>query len=153
MTARDNYFKYRNQIKSSTPPCIPLLTVYLNDLTSIETEMRSFTIIDNRNIINVEKISRIGDVISDLLLYRQQYHQYQRVNQIFDFFDRGLFYMDDEQVSTKSRELEPTLPEGEIQKEKEGGVKTPAILRKVSKVFSKKLSTKKNIVTNNINTN
>jgi len=40
--------------------------------------------------------------------------------------------MDDEQVSTKSRELEPTPPEGE-------GSKTPQLLRKVSKVFNKKV--------------
>jgi len=107
MTLTSNYQKYRNHIKNSTPPCIPCIPVYINDLNNIEGESKNFNMMDSFSFINVDKMNRIGELISEIWLYKQQTHRFQKVNQIYEFFDRGLFYMEEEQISTKSRELEP----------------------------------------------
>jgi len=78
---------------------------YLNDLIALEG-VKNFNFMDNINCINIDKIAKTGELISEIWLYKLQPHRFQKVNQIYDFFDRGLFYMEEELIAAKSKELE-----------------------------------------------
>jgi len=125
MSPNNHFQKYRILLKNSIPPCIPYLTVYLNDMMQIEGELKSYNTIDNRNYINFEKIEKISLIMSDIQLYKQQIHNFQKINQIYDFFDRGLFYMEEEQVTSKAKELEIT--------EAKEPIASPNLLKKFSR--------------------
>ncbi|KAJ3125659.1 hypothetical protein HK098_008319 [Nowakowskiella sp. JEL0407] len=68
MTSTENYSKYREELESCIPPCIPFLELYLNDLTVIED--RSPDVLKNTNLINFAKRMKTAEIIRDLQQYQ-----------------------------------------------------------------------------------
>ena len=74
-----NYRLYRAALKTSSPPCIPFLGVYLTDLTFIEDGNPDF---DANNLINFSKRKLVCDVIQAIQDYQQQAYNLLEVVQI-----------------------------------------------------------------------
>lgn len=119
MSEKNNYSTYREHIKNANPPCLPLLIAYLNDLECIEDNLKNFFTENNRDFVNIEKYIRIGEIVSQIELYKQTKYNFRKQDIIYDFFAKGLFFLDEDHLYNKSREIEPVeSPTGSTGKKK-----------------------------------
>ncbi|KAJ3436717.1 ras guanine nucleotide exchange factor i-related [Anaeramoeba flamelloides] len=94
MSTNDSYKAPRDALKTSNPPCIPYLGIFLTDLTFIEEGNQDFT----DGLINFYKRSLIAKVIKDVQIFQQKRYNFMPVMQIskflsnFDNFDSDVLY-------------------------------------------------------------
>eukprot|EP01130_Rhizamoeba_saxonica_P008944 TRINITY_DN3625_c0_g2_i1.p1 TRINITY_DN3625_c0_g2~~TRINITY_DN3625_c0_g2_i1.p1 ORF type:complete len:622 (-),score=134.95 TRINITY_DN3625_c0_g2_i1:53-1918(-) len=110
LSADRAFYLLRQTLKSSNPPCIPYLGVYLTDLTFIEDGNPNYlsTECGSTDIINFEKMRMVSDAIKDILLYQQMPYNFDKVPQIFEFFAKGnLDVLEENECYRLSRDCEP----------------------------------------------
>ncbi|KAJ3445578.1 ras guanine nucleotide exchange factor i-related [Anaeramoeba flamelloides] len=94
MSTKDSYKASRDALKTSNPPCIPYLGIFLTDLTFIEEGNNDFT----DGLINFYKRNLIAKVIKDVQIFQQKRYNFMPVMQIskflsnFDNFDSDVLY-------------------------------------------------------------
>jgi hypothetical protein len=83
--SRDNNFKnFRESLRTVSPPSIPFLGLYLQDLTFIEDGNPNY--LDEANgVINIAKRAQYSQIIKDIQLYQQTPYLLQPVPMVMDF--------------------------------------------------------------------
>jgi len=80
----------RKTIKSSNPPCIPYIGMYLTDLTFTEDGNPNYLRVDppRDDIINFEKMRKVASSIQDIILYQQKPYNFNTVPIIQEALNR-----------------------------------------------------------------
>ncbi|KAI9025102.1 ras guanine nucleotide exchange factor domain-containing protein [Phycomyces nitens] len=113
MGANRNFNQYRILIRSSNPPCIPFLGIYLQDLTFIEDGNPTF-LKSTKDMINFAKQTMIAEVVQEIRQYQLVPYQFKPVDEIQAFIRASLKNSrDEEQLYEESLRLEPKEREDE----------------------------------------
>ncbi|KAJ3125906.1 hypothetical protein HK098_008099 [Nowakowskiella sp. JEL0407] len=105
MSSTKNFSKYRDELKSCAPPCIPFLGFYFTDLTFIEDGNPDT--LKNTNLINFAKRMKTAEVIRDIQQYQLSF-ALAEVKELQIFLTNALQDGHDEiDTYEKSCELEP----------------------------------------------
>uniref|UniRef100_A0A6B2L358 Ras-GEF domain-containing protein n=1 Tax=Arcella intermedia TaxID=1963864 RepID=A0A6B2L358_9EUKA len=110
LLAPDKNFKnYREALQTSNPPCLPYLGQYLTDLTFIEDGNPDYLPLPQRkDIINIEKMTRIATTIQQICLYQQHSYFFEKVDPIYNFLGGDLPFLSEQECYARSKELEPS---------------------------------------------
>eukprot|EP00300_Choanocystis_sp_HF-7_P009228 c16327_g1_i2.p1 GENE.c16327_g1_i2~~c16327_g1_i2.p1 ORF type:complete len:314 (+),score=47.62 c16327_g1_i2:463-1404(+) len=112
LSADRSHRAYREHLKSTNPPCVPYLGVYLTDLTFMEDNKDFFA----NGHINFVKRQLVSRVIGEIMLYQQKGYDFYPVPQIQVFFSlpdltpeemRQALKQTNDQNYAKSLALEP----------------------------------------------
>ncbi|KAJ3123880.1 hypothetical protein HK098_001580 [Nowakowskiella sp. JEL0407] len=105
MSSTKNFSKYRDELKSCAPPCIPFLGFYFTDLTFIEDGNPDT--LKNTNLINFGKRMKTAEVIRDIQQYQLSF-ALAEVKELQIYLTNSLQDVhDDVDPYEKSCELEP----------------------------------------------
>jgi len=163
LSSGGSYSLLRKTIKSSDPPCIPYIGMYLTDLTFIEDGNPKYLPVEpeRNDIINFEKMRKVAAVIQDIILYQQKPYNFEKIDEIQQLLKRiqeeGEGCDTEQNIFARSREVEPKEKIDEWKKKQKAekpkspsSVEDPKQLsKKIS--FSRKKSLRKR--TNNSITN
>ncbi|ORE01478.1 ras GEF [Rhizopus microsporus var. microsporus] len=111
MGANRNFVEYRENIHSVSPPCIPFLGIYLQDLTFIEDGNPDYLRKSN-NLINFAKRQKVAEVIRELKQFQSFAYNFQTLQELQDFIQAQLNCEHDvEKLYERSLQLEPRASE------------------------------------------
>jgi len=82
MDTASNFSRYREALRTSPPPSVPFLGLYLTDLTFIEDGNPSF--LKGSNLINFDKRTKVATVIQEIKQYQVSQYCLQDVPLIQD---------------------------------------------------------------------
>ncbi|KAJ1551730.1 hypothetical protein HK096_002893 [Nowakowskiella sp. JEL0078] len=106
MSPTKNFSKYRDELKSCAPPCIPFIGFYYTDLTFIEDGNPDF--LKDSKLINFSKHLKTAEVIRDIQQYQLAF-ALAEVKEIQAFLKSSFVDANDQEQDPydKSIELEP----------------------------------------------
>jgi len=109
MSNYKSFNKYRNELKTVNPPCLPYLGVYLTDLTFIEDGNPNYlaTVEGRTDIINFEKMRKVAAVIEKILIYQAAPYNFEKVPLVYDHIQNTLPQIDENAAFELSRQIEP----------------------------------------------
>lgn len=111
MGANRNFVEYRENIHSVSPPCIPFLGIYLQDLTFIEDGNPDYLRKSN-NLINFAKRQKVAEVIRELKQFQSFAYNFHTLQELQDFIQAQLNCEHDvEKLYERSLQLEPRASE------------------------------------------
>eukprot|EP00007_Cunea_sp_BSH-02190019_P009143 CAMPEP_0174245230 /NCGR_PEP_ID=MMETSP0417-20130205/38007_1 /TAXON_ID=242541 /ORGANISM="Mayorella sp, Strain BSH-02190019" /LENGTH=981 /DNA_ID=CAMNT_0015324989 /DNA_START=75 /DNA_END=3020 /DNA_ORIENTATION=- len=87
-----NYKRFRAELHSANPPCVPYIGTYLTDLTFTEEGNPDF--IEGR-LVNLKKLRQVAQIIREVQQYQQDTYCFQPIPEIQD-------YIRDYEVATDS---------------------------------------------------
>ncbi|KAJ1565330.1 hypothetical protein HK096_003415, partial [Nowakowskiella sp. JEL0078] len=96
MTSTKNFSRYREELKSCTPPCIPFVGFFFTDLTFIEDGNPDF--IKGTKLINFAKRMKTAEVINDFQQYQLSF-ALAEVSEIQEFLKNSWQVEADEKAS------------------------------------------------------
>jgi len=96
--------KYSEYISSSTP-VLPYLGVYLSDLMYLDQTINNTVKLDEE-YVNISKMAKISKIISEFKVFKRQPYHFTKVPVIYEFFSKGLIYLDDDRLMEISKEIE-----------------------------------------------
>jgi hypothetical protein len=98
-----NYTNLRNAVRKSTPPMLPYLGIFLQDLTFCEDAQKDFLY---GELINFEKKVQLASIIQDILLYQSVPYPFAVVDEIQSYLSRFV-PLNSEKLYSRSLLLEP----------------------------------------------
>ena len=115
-----NFRVYRNALRNSSPPCIPVLSLVQHDLIFIEEANERFMA---DGCINFERCALLAKAISDIYDLQRSYYPYSEMRGLFEQFTKVKRF-DDKVLYNLSNLLEPreavkNIPAPSISKRKQ----------------------------------
>src|SRR5687768_1540978 len=106
MSITGNFRKVREMLISTTPPCVPYIGVYLQDLVFIEDGNQTWT---DEGLLNFDKISIFAKVLQPIRAFQQTPYRLFPIPFLQDYLMHKLILLDDNTLDEESfkRELKP----------------------------------------------
>jgi hypothetical protein len=101
---RENFKGYKEAMGKVAPPCLPNLNLITMEFVNVD-QMDEFIVMDGKEFINIEKLIKISEIITQVSLYRQIYNV-SKVDVIHEFFSKGLIHLEDDVLLAKSNDIE-----------------------------------------------
>eukprot|EP00298_Acanthocystis_sp_HF-20_P016688 c21555_g1_i4.p1 GENE.c21555_g1_i4~~c21555_g1_i4.p1 ORF type:complete len:713 (+),score=281.26 c21555_g1_i4:1234-3372(+) len=79
----DNNKAIRNALDAAIPPCIPVITIYLSQITFTEEGNKTYT---SEGLINFKKQSMISQIIHNIIKHQNEVYSFLSISQIRNFF-------------------------------------------------------------------
>jgi son of sevenless-like protein len=97
-------------LRKASPPSIPFLAIVLTDLTFVDEGNSNFLVVDNKELISVEKWNLEADIINQLIAFQKQQNrkfQENEINQKLTSYLLSPPTLSEKQAYQKSLEVEP----------------------------------------------
>ncbi|PLB47750.1 Ras1 guanine nucleotide exchange factor [Aspergillus steynii IBT 23096] len=105
MGSTRNFVQYRETLRSSAPPCVPFLGIYLTDLTFLDDGIPNHT---STGQINFTKRQKTAEVLHDLQQHQTTPYPFQPVPELQDYLVQGIQAAGDvHDMYERSLDLEP----------------------------------------------
>ncbi|PKY00704.1 ras GEF [Aspergillus campestris IBT 28561] len=87
MSSERNFVRYRESLRTSPPPCIPFIGIFLTDLVFLEDGIPNQT---PSGVINFGKRAKVAEVLREIQHHQRTPHYFLPVPELQDMIQKGL---------------------------------------------------------------